>query len=256
MASKSKSKGCITKEAEIELKPYELANLLATELNLKDNNDNADHENDLDSMKPKDIVALANKRLGIHELGGEATVKEEARHSRATVRGLPSRFWTPLRVRNGSSLEELLQRLLAKPASAGGFSCAMAAEVISSKNIDTKSIVSQGGATAFDGFDILRPSGAYSTLDHDLSNLFKLFRSAGTSERIGDCSFAVQERTQPCKGQVVMTAKATKCTARYVALLTPKWLLVGVYQHVGSVEAEDATLALFEELRLELAAPK
>jgi len=47
-----------------------------------------------------------------------------------------------------------------------------------------------------------------------------------------------------------MLCASHKIRARFAALLTPKWLLLGIYQFVSTPD-EDATLALLEALRQE-----
>ena len=240
---------CIIAEAEIALKPFQLANLLRSELDLLE-----DHDDDEDT-KPKDIVALAWVKLGLKNDALTENVKDNARAARAIVRSLNATFWTDRKARGGTDMNDLLDRLLAKPASAGGFAAGIACTCIGTKNIDTKNIHSKG-VGAIDGFTVLRSAGAYATLDHEMEILYKLFRSQADACKIGDTTFRVEERTQPYKGQDVLTAKATKCDARFVALLTPKWLLVGLYQHVVDNETDAAILKLFEDLRLEVIAPK
>jgi hypothetical protein len=225
---------CITAEAEINLKPYEIANLLRAELDIEDD------------VKPKEIVVLANKVLGRD--GGDASVKEELMAARAVVRSLPAEKWTDIKAK-GASTEELLDRLLAKPASAGGFAAAVACKCLSPKNIDTRSVISKG-VSSIDGFQVLRGAGSFNSLDHEMTCIQKLFKTERPAEKIGDVTFKVEERTQPSPGQILMTAKASKCEARFVALLTPKWLLLGMYQFAGGA-SEAETLQLFETLRLE-----
>lgn len=241
---------CITAEAEVALKPFQLANLLRSELDLFPDGDGGEEE-----AKPKDIVALAWANLGLESGSLTENVKDNARAARAVVRSLKSDFWTDKKARGGMEMKDLLDRLLAKPASAGGFSAGIACTCIGNKNIDTKNIHSKG-IGVIDGFTVLRGAGAYMTLDHEMEILYKLFRSHSDACKIGDTTFRVEERTQPYKGQDLLTAKATKCDARFVALLTPKWLLVGLYQHVVENETDAAILQLFEDLRLEVIAPK
>lgn len=248
---------CITAEAEVALKPFQLANLLRSELELViDDNDNDNNHGG--EIKPKDIVALAWAKLG--ENNGSLTtdnVKDNARAARAMVRSLKANFWTDIKARNGTEMKDLLHRLLAKPTSAGGFAAGIACTCFGAKNIDTKNIHAQG-ISSIDGFTVLRGPGAYITLDHEMEMLYKLFKSSHVDVcKIGDTTFRVEERTQPYKGQDLLTAKATKCDARFVALLTPRWLLVGLYQYVvNSNETNAAILQLFEDLRLEVIAPK
>jgi hypothetical protein len=245
---------CITAEAEVALKPFQLANLLRSELELLPDDDDKDSE----EAKPKDIVALAWAKLGQDNGALTENVKDNARAARAIVRSLKANFWTDRKARGGTEMKDLLDRLLAKPASAGGFAAGIACTCIggNNKNIDTKNIHSKG-IGAIDGFTVLRGPGAYATLDHDMEVLFKLFRSQADACKIGDTTFRVEQRTQPYKGQDLLTAKATKCEARFVALLTPKWLLVGLYQHVVvDNETNAAIFQLFEDLRLEVIAPK
>jgi hypothetical protein len=252
---------CVTSDAEKELKPFELANLLRAELDLPEYAGDDDH-----LLKPKEIGALANARLDrgstaisinpttnpSSSSSSSISVKEELQAIRATVRDLPPSFWTEQKARSGSSGDDLLTRLLAKPATAGGFAAGIAAKCLKPGVIDTKSVVTRGAGN-IDGFTILRSGGAYSTVDFETENIAKAFKSASPSEKIGDCTFKIQERTQPSPGQSVMTAKASKCDARFVALVTPKWLLVGLFRNAGP-ESEDATMQLFEDLRLEVLA--
>ncbi len=93
--------------------------------------------------------------------------------------------------------------------------------------------------------------GIFSPCDTLFSNkyCFRLFRSERNAEKIGDCTFLVQERLQPAPGQMLMLAKSNKCNARFAALLTPKWLLLGLYNFSASTEG--STLAILDELRKE-----
>ena len=240
---------CVTAEAEINLKAWEVGDLLRKELNLPECNDAGD------LLKPKEILVLAKERLGsaAAALDDEpSTVKEELRATRAVVRRLPAAFWTDdeTKIRLGSSNDELLTRILYKPATAGGFATAIACRCLKPNVINTKSIDSRG-APVIDGFTVLRGAGAYCTLDSEMESLGKAFRTERDCEKIGDCTFRIQERTQPAPGQVVMTGKGTKCEARFVGLLTPKWCLVAIFQHAGP-EAEEETTKIFEDMRLEL----
>jgi hypothetical protein len=247
---------CVTSDAEKELKPFELANLLRVELDLPEYIVDDDH-----LLKPKEIGALANARLdrsstaiSINPTTNESSssVKEELQAIRAVVRDLSPSFWTDHKARSGSKMEDLLTRLLAKPATAGGFAAGIAAPCLKPNVIDTNSVVSRG-AGSIDGVTILRSAGAYSVVDSEMKNIAKAFRTGSDAEKIGDCLFRIQERTQPSPGQAVMTAKASKCDARFVALLTRKWCLIGLFRHAGP-ESEAATMQLFEDLRLEVLA--
>jgi hypothetical protein len=47
-----------------------------------------------------------------------------------------------------------------------------------------------------------------------------------------------------------MLCASTKIHARFASLLTPKWMLIGIYQFTSSPD-EAETLALLESLRVE-----
>jgi len=246
---------CVTSEAEINLKAYEIGDILRKELYLPECN------NKDELLKPKEILALAIETLGSVAAAAEpdesssattTTVKEQLRATRELVRRLPSdKFWaTSTKIRLGSSNEELLTRILAKPATAGGFVTAIACRCLKPNVIDTKSIESRG-AGIIDGFTVLRGPGAYCTIDSEMESIGKLFRTERDAQKIGDCTFRIQDRSQPSPGQVVMMGKANKCEARFVALLTPKWCLVGIFRYVGS-ETEEITMSVFEQMRLEI----
>jgi len=242
---------CVTAEAEINLKAYEIGDLLRKELDLPECND----EGEL--LKPKEILVLANEALGSEvamtesDASSTTTVKEQLRATRAVVRNLPNQFWAmETKIRLGSSNEELLTRILAKPATAGGFVAAIACRCLKPNVINTKSIEARG-AGIIDGFTVLRGPGAYCTIDSEMESIGKLFRTERDAQKIGDCTFRIQNRSQPSPGQVVMTGKANKCEARFIALLTPKWCLVGIFRHVGP-EAEEITMDVFEQMRLEI----
>jgi len=241
---------CVTAEAEINLKAYEIGDILRKELDLPECND----EGDL--LKPKEILALANETLGnVAESDASSittTVKEQLRATRELVRRLPAdKFWAmAIKIRPGSSNDELLTRILAKPATAGGFVAAIACRCLKPNVIDTKSIESRG-AGVIDGYTVLRGPGAYCTIDSEMESIGKLFRTERDAQKIGDCTFRIQDRSQPSPGQVVMIGKANKCEARFIALLTPKWCLVGIFRH-GGPEAEEITMNAFEQMRLEI----
>jgi len=242
---------CVTGEAEVSLKAYEVGDVLRKELDLPECND----EGDL--LKPKEILALATiKLVDFVAAGGEgseessSTVKEKLRAVRATVRRLPANFWGTAKIRSGSTNDELLARILAKPATAGGFAAAIACRCLRPNVVDTRSIESRG-AGIIDGFAVLRGPGAYCTIDSEMENIGKLFRTERDAEKIGDCTFRILDRNQPAPGQVVMSGKATKCEARFIALLTPKWCLVGIFRHAGN-EAEIETMKVFEGMRQEI----
>jgi hypothetical protein len=228
------------KEIELELKPYDLCKLIANELDL---------END---CKPKELIALANEKLGREPQGGDASVKEEARAVRQVIRDLPPSFWGEETVGKGnSSPENLVTRLLLKPATAGGFCSGVACRRLPNKAVDTKTVFSQG-ALSIDGFSVLPSPGQYSKLDFEMENIAQLFGTMRDAVALGHCTFIVQSREQVAPGSSVMTCKANKCSARLIALLTPKFCLVGLYNFSGP-EAEAKTLGLFEDLRVEAA---
>jgi len=236
---------CITAEAEINLKAYEIGDILRKELNLPECNA------DDNLLKPKEILALAEERMSLTPTPSESTVtvKDQLRTVRGHVRALPSSFWNNDTIRPNSSNDDLLTRILSKPTTAGGFACAIACRCLKPNVADTKSIASRGTGI-IDNFTVLRSAGAYCTIDGEMESLVKLFRSERDAIKIGDATFLIQERSQPTPGQVVMRGKANKCEARFISLLTPKFCLVGFFRHAGP-EAEEQILGLFEELRLE-----
>jgi len=232
---------CIDATMELEMKPFELCKLICSELSL---------END---GRPKELVALANSTLGCKPLGDDASVKEEARAVRNAIRDLPASFWGKETVGKGnSSPEALVTRLLLKPATAGGFCSGVACKRLPNKAVDTKTVVCKG-ALSIDGFSVLPSPGQYSNLDFEMENIALLFGTKRDAVSLGHCTFMVQSREQVAPGSSVMLCKANKCNARLAALLTPKFLLVGLYHFVGP-EVEAQTLRLFEDLRLETAA--
>jgi hypothetical protein len=238
LSKESTMSACVGAEADATLKPYDLAALLKVELDLGRCND----------LLPKQIIELANEKLSRLPVEG-ASVKDEAVSCRAVVRALPASFWTPDTVRGGSKPQELVDRILAKPATAGGFASAVACTVLNPKAIDTRSVV-WGGALSVDGFSILRPRGAYCTTESEMGAFAKLFKTERSAEKLGDCTFLVNDRSQPAPGQTLMLAKANKCDAKIAALYTPKWCLLAVYQFVDA-SAEAHTLALLEAMRKE-----
>ena len=228
-------------EDEIPCKPIDLVPLLQSELHLGPCYD----------LKPKAIVALANTKLNREPIQ-DATVKNEAISCRAATRLLPSSFWLPegtAPVRSSSSPTELVDRLLAKPATVGGFCSAVACKVINPKSIDTKTVAWKG-ALSIDNFAILRSQGQFCTTDQEVKAFFKLFKSDNNNAKLGDTVFHVQDKTQPTGGQTFMLMKSNKCNARIAALCTPKWVLLGAY-HFVDVPHEEITLQLMEDLRLE-----
>jgi hypothetical protein len=232
--------GCVNAEAEHEMKPIDITDLIRKELDL----------GPCDGMKPKDIVALANSKIGIQLLGGDKTVKEEASHCRGAIRQLPPRFWNPeISVNKNSTPTELVAWLMAKPSSCGGFCGAVACNVINAKSIDTRSVVISGPLD-IESMSLLRRRGGFSTIDHECEEISKLFRSEATATKIGDATFHVTQRSQPDKGQNSMLCASTKIHARFASLLTPKWMLIGIYQFTSSPD-EAETLALLESLRVE-----
>jgi hypothetical protein len=105
--------------ADAALKPVDLANLLKAELDLGRCMD----------MLPKEIVQLANEKLGREPIEG-ANVKDEAMKCRELLRGKPLSYWTEIKATKSSSPEDLLERLLAKPPTVGGFSTGVAITVM------------------------------------------------------------------------------------------------------------------------------
>jgi hypothetical protein len=106
-------------KADAALKPVDLADLLKVELDLGRCMD----------MLPKDIISLANEKLGRVAVEG-ANVKDEAMKCRELARGKELSFWTELKISKSSSPEELVERLLAKPPTVGGFATAVAVTTI------------------------------------------------------------------------------------------------------------------------------
>eukprot|EP00656_Telonema_subtile_P049729 TRINITY_DN6252_c0_g1_i3.p1 TRINITY_DN6252_c0_g1~~TRINITY_DN6252_c0_g1_i3.p1 ORF type:complete len:228 (-),score=53.00 TRINITY_DN6252_c0_g1_i3:2-685(-) len=198
-------------------------------------------------MKPKEIVALSNDRLGRDQLPEDVTreqVAAEARSIRGFLRMQPAEFFLREEFTEDYTPNDIMiARLLAKPASLGGFATAAAFGVVSTKAIDTKGIVS-GGAVSVDGSPILPSAGFNSSLDHDMETLFRLFKSAKAAEKIGDTTFSVTEREQVRPGTMLLTGKSGKCSAKLAAILTPKMCYLGVYEFAGR-ESEEATMELF-----------
>jgi hypothetical protein len=238
---------CVLADVDVTLKPIALVALLKVELNL----------GHCDDLLPKEIVELANNKLVRQPVEG-ASVKDEAVACRAAVRALPTSFWTTptadsdeesLSITKGAKPQEVVNRILAKPATTGGFASAVACKVMSPKDIDTRSVV-WGGAYSVDGFGILRPPGSYCTTESEMKSFFKIFKTERNAEKLGDCTFLVTERSQPAPGQMLMLCKSNKCNAKMAALYTPKWCLLAVYHFVdASTEAD--TLAFLEEMRQE-----
>lgn len=256
---------CVDATAEIEMKPFELCQLICAELSLETGG------------KPKDICAEANKVLGRSSSSASgdgdaatngaataATVKEDAVAIRAAIRELPPSFWggggdteDHVVVDGGgghhhNSPEALVARLLRKPATAGGFCSGVACRrLLKNKCVDTKSIYSRG-AVQIDGFGILPSPGLYSSLEHEMENLALLFTSKQDSTKFSHAVFVAYSREQVVPGASVLLCKANKCNARLAALLTPKFCLVGFYNYAGP-DCEAKTLDLFEDLRKEAA---
>ena len=232
---------CVDATTELEMKPFELCQLICSELDLE-------HDG-----KPNQIVALANTKLGREPLGGDASVKQEACAVRQAIRDRPPSFWGLETVGKGnSSPEALVTRLLLKPATAGGFCSSVACRRLPNKAVDTKSVISKG-AISIDGFSVLPAPGQYSTLDFEMENVALLFGTKRDAVALGHCTFIVQSREQVAPGSSVMLCKANKCNARLAALLTPKFCLVGLYHFTGP-ETEAKTLCILEDLRIEAAA--
>jgi hypothetical protein len=227
-------------ETDASMKPKALAAVLKVELDM----------GRCDDLKPREIVELANEKLDRSPVEG-ATVKDEAVSCREAVKALPPSFWSSETVGGSSKPQQLVDRILTTPATAGGFAIAVACEVISpSKGIDLRTVVSGGACSSVDGVNILASPGQYSTIDHEMGQFAKLFRTAGNAERLGDCTFKVTDRSQPAPGQMLMLCKSNNCSARLAALHTPKWCLLAVY-HFSDVDAEAITLQILEDLREE-----
>lgn len=222
------------------LKPVDLANIIKVELEL----------GRCDDILPKDIIDLANKKLGRETKKG-ASVKDEAVACRAAIRAMPTSYWIEgyNGITKGSPPQDLVDRILAKPPTAGGFAAAVACKVLSPKDIDTQS-VKWGGAYSIDGMGLLRPTGAYCTTEVEMEHFAKLFKSAAPAHKLGDTTFLVEERTHPAPGQTSMAMKANKSCAKLVGLYTPKWCVLAIY-HFVDAESEEKTLALLEEMRRE-----
>lgn len=229
---------CIDETRELEMKPYELCKLICAELSIASYDE-----------KPKEIVDMANTKL--ERTSGDGTVKEEAQAVRHAIRNLPPSFWGSEKVTSSSSPDELVTRLLLKPASAGGFCTAAACKRLAKNAIDTKSIFEKG-AVAIDGFPILASPGQYTTLDSELKRMALLFGANTDAIKFQSTVFSVVSREQVTPGSSVITCKANKCSARLVSLLTPRFCLVGFYNYAGA-EEETKTLSLLEDLRLEAA---
>jgi hypothetical protein len=225
-------------EDQVDFKPVDLVPLLQVELGLGPCYD----------LKPKAIVALANTKLSRDAVEG-ATVKDEAFACRAATRLLSPSFWSPDTVRSTSSPTELVDRILAKPPTVGGFCSAVACKVINPKSIDTKT-VAWNGALSVDNFAILRSQGQFCTTAEECKKFFRLFKSEKSNEKLGDTVFHVQDKSNPAGGQTLMLMKSNKCNARLAALCTPKWVLLAVY-HFVDVDNEASTLQLLEDLRRE-----
>ena len=128
----SSSSACVRGDADLLLKPIDLANILRVELNL-------DADADCYDLKPRQIVGLANAKLSRKPVEG-ATVKEECVALREAVRNLPPSFWSADTVRSNSTPDELVARALAKPSTAGGFCSAVACSILGPKAINTKTV--------------------------------------------------------------------------------------------------------------------
>ena len=229
---------CSRPEDDALLKPIDLVQLLQKELNLGPCYD----------LKPKAVVELANVKLSRSWTEG-ANVKAECVSCREAVRALAPTFWTDVVAKSNSPPEELVTRILAVPATAGGFCSAVAAKVLSPKAIDTKT-VAWGGSVSIDGSAVLRSPGQYCTTAEEIKKFVKLFKIDKTNEKLGDTVFHIIDKTAPCGGQNLMLMKSNKCSARLAALFTPKWCLLAVY-HFIDVETEQITLSLLEDLRCE-----
>jgi hypothetical protein len=67
---------------------------------------------------------------------------------------------------------------------------AVACEAISPyKSIDTRTVVLGGAFSSVDGVNILASLGMYCTIDHEMGHFAKLLCTAGTTERLGDCTY-------------------------------------------------------------------
>jgi hypothetical protein len=68
--------------------------------------------------------------------------------------------------------------------------------------------------------------------------------------KVGDLTFHVDERErQICPGTSLMTCRSTINKARLVALLTPKFVVIGFFEY-ASVSFEEHVLSLIEEVRV------
>ena len=222
-------------DGENDLKPMGMVELIEKEVGL-----------DLYGVKPKEAIKLINAKIGRE--GGAGNPKEELQACRAAIRALPSSFWSDEVVGVGRNAPaNLVRRLAAKPATCGGFTATVAAPRLNAKAVDTKA-VSVTGACTIDGITILTPPGSYNKLDFEIENISRLFGSQRDAEKLGDASFKVASREQVTPGTTVMVCKALQCSARFAALQTPKFLLLGIYSQ-ASPEAD--ILALLEEVRVE-----
>ena len=225
-------------EDELNLKPIDLCPLLRTELKLGPCYD----------LKPKAIVELANTKLSRETIEG-ASVKDECLACRASIRTLPPSFWSENKVRSNSTPEELLERILAKPCTAGGFCSAVTCKVINPKAIDNNTVV-WGGALNIDGFTVLRSPGQFCTTAVECKNFQKLVRSEKNNEKLGDTTFHMVDKSQPVGGQTLLLMKSNKCSARLAALFTPKFGIVALYHFVDTAH-EEITLSILEDMRVE-----
>jgi hypothetical protein len=261
------SAGIVSAEDEKEMKPMQMCEVLISELDL------GVSKLDLEfgDVKPKAAVEKAAEKLGIQLLEG-SSVKEQACAVRAQLRGLPaSFFWgggEPEPESEGGSepvssgtcdveaLKEksqaILDMLLAKPASAGGFASGIVGVGVkggqTAKGIDTHTVVA-GGATHLDTQQVIMAGGQRSEVEHESLEMSRLFKSKKPSTRVGELTFHVEEREQLVPGTMRMKLMSTINKAKMVSLLTPHFIVIGMYEF-SSAPHEEHILALMEELRL------
>lgn len=86
-----------------------------------------------------------------------------------------------------------------------------------------------------------------SDLDHELFTILRSFRSKQDHQKIGHSNFANLQRDKSLKGCVLMTGKDPNSKARLASLLTPTYMMLGIYLFDG-IQEEEKSLDAMKEL--------
>jgi len=166
--------------------------------------------------------AAARKQAAIDQEAAAAAAKKEAALKVAASEAVASTSSSAAPM----SGQELVDAVLSAP----GFVSAVVTDA------KAKDAVSKGSAEYLT-----------NELDHELFTILRVFRSKQDHQKIGHSNFANLQRDKSMKGCVLMTGKDPNSKARLASLLTPTYMMVGIYLFDG-IQDEEKSLDAMRKL--------